>query len=95
MNCRSDRKKYSDWIIPEDNKRKLALSLEGSSDTDSRPIKCPKCNRIFFYAEGDCNDGHFRMKCPRCHEVYTMSFRYFHTRKNKSRPGILGFLAAR
>ena len=81
MNCRSARKKYSDWVIPEENIRKLELSRKGLPDTDPRPIRCPKCGRIQFYAYGDCTEGHIDVLCPRCKGRFVLSFRYFHSEK--------------
>ena len=84
MNCRSARKKYSDWVIPEENIRKLELSRKDLPDTDPRPIRCPKCGRIQFYAYGDCTAGHIDILCPRCKGRFVLSFRYFRSsRKNQ------------
>ena len=83
MNCRSASKKYSEWEIPEENLRKLELSGQDIPDTDIRPIRCPKCSRIQFYAYGDCNTGHIDVLCPRCKERCILSFRYFHSSKNR------------
>ena len=81
MNCRSARKKYSDWVIPEENIRKLELSRKDLPDTDPRPIRCPKCGRIQFYAYGDCTAGHIDVLCPRCKGRFVLSFRYFYSGK--------------
>lgn len=95
MNCRSERKKYSDWIIPEDKQEKLILSIDGSEDLEYRPIRCPKCNRIQFYVAGDCNEGHFKVLCSRCKENLLMSFRYFHSRNRRRRALNEGYLIRR
>ena len=82
MNCRSNRKQYSDWIIPEESAKKLALSRTGIDDLDKRAIRCPKCNKIQFYAMSDCRSGHADILCSRCKEEFTISFRLFHTRRS-------------
>lgn len=82
MNSRSARKRYSDWVIPEDNRKKLELSSQDIPDTDTRPIRCPKCSRIQFYAYGDCSTGHLDVLCSRCKERFVISFRYFHSGKH-------------
>ncbi len=83
MNCRSARKRYSDWVIPEENRVKLELSAQDIPDTETRPIRCPKCSRIQFYAYGDCSTGHLDVLCPRCKERFVVSFRYFHSGRYK------------
>lgn len=91
MNCRSERKKYSDWVIPEDKQEKLKRSAEGIESLELRPIKCPKCNRIQFYAYSDCT-GHTRFLCHRCKDEYTISYRDFHTRTSRPRPARTDYL---
>ncbi len=86
MNCRSSRKKYSEWVIPEEQKMKLDLSEEGIEGMGSRPIRCPRCHQIQFEAFDDNREGHLRVICDRCKLPFVISLRYFHTRNNSRNP---------
>ena len=85
MNCRSTRKKYSEWEIPEEEQKKLALSGTGTEKLVTRPIRCPRCHQVQFKAFSDCT-GHLEVLCDRCKLPFVMSFSYFHRSEDYVQP---------